>query len=316
MTRLFIIGNGFDIAHGLPTKYSDFQKYLLSMYPDAQKTFPSFSIDSTLMPDGEEVFDKDEAVGLIMDVISETIGQGNDWSDLETNLGRLNFDRYFDDMSILSNPKDDNDLFKMAYRYEDVSNNFLKVFVKIKNLFPNWVNSIDVLNSSPKTSFKKIIDKKNDLFLNFNYTSVLEDLYNVENICYIHGMQDNEIIFGHGEEKESFENIYTGSEFALAELHSLLKKDTSKIIKESNYFFAKLSSVKSIYSYGFSFSKVDLPYIREICKNCNTKECTWYLQGHEPARGESEDEFKQKIKSQKERIESCGFEGKFNVFNI
>lgn len=28
MSNLFIIGNGFDIAHGLPTKYADFKKYL------------------------------------------------------------------------------------------------------------------------------------------------------------------------------------------------------------------------------------------------------------------------------------------------
>lgn len=26
--RLFIIGNGFDLAHGLKTKYEDFRKYL------------------------------------------------------------------------------------------------------------------------------------------------------------------------------------------------------------------------------------------------------------------------------------------------
>lgn len=29
MKTLYILGNGFDIAHGLKTKYSDFYKYLL-----------------------------------------------------------------------------------------------------------------------------------------------------------------------------------------------------------------------------------------------------------------------------------------------
>lgn len=28
MKRLFIIGNGFDIAHGLPTRYLDFREFL------------------------------------------------------------------------------------------------------------------------------------------------------------------------------------------------------------------------------------------------------------------------------------------------
>ena len=54
------------------------------------------------------------------------------------------------------------------------------------------------------------------------------------------------MIFGHGVEKEDFENIYTGSEFALAEIHFSLMKDTSKIIDESNYFFDELLSVTSV----------------------------------------------------------------------
>lgn len=27
MSRLYIVGNGFDIAHGIPCKYSDFRRY-------------------------------------------------------------------------------------------------------------------------------------------------------------------------------------------------------------------------------------------------------------------------------------------------
>ena len=33
---LVVIGNGFDIAHGLPTKYSDFMNYLLSYEKEPQ----------------------------------------------------------------------------------------------------------------------------------------------------------------------------------------------------------------------------------------------------------------------------------------
>lgn len=226
MTNLFIVGNGFDKAHGLATDYSDFHNYLLKMYPNAAKLSPSFSINNTLTPDGEEVFDKNEVVAFVMDIINEA--EGNNWSNFETSLGKLDFERYLDNMTLLFNTGDDKELFRMAYRYEEVSNNFHKVIVKIKDLFSDWINSIDVLEASPKTSFKKVINEKNDMFLNFNYTSVLEEIYDVENICYIHGMQNSEIIFGHGEEKENFENIYTGSEFALAKIHFSLRKDTKK----------------------------------------------------------------------------------------
>ena len=32
MTKLFIIGNGFDLAHGMKTRYSDFRDYLIDEY--------------------------------------------------------------------------------------------------------------------------------------------------------------------------------------------------------------------------------------------------------------------------------------------
>ena len=33
MSRLYIIGNGFDIAHGIPCKYSDFRRYCEEKMP-------------------------------------------------------------------------------------------------------------------------------------------------------------------------------------------------------------------------------------------------------------------------------------------
>lgn len=37
MATLFIIGNGFDLAHGMPTQYSDFRKFIVETYPEAAK---------------------------------------------------------------------------------------------------------------------------------------------------------------------------------------------------------------------------------------------------------------------------------------
>ena len=36
MGSLFIIGNGFDLAHGLPTAYKIFRRYILNQYPDVE----------------------------------------------------------------------------------------------------------------------------------------------------------------------------------------------------------------------------------------------------------------------------------------
>lgn len=34
MKKLFVIGNGFDLAHRLQTSYEDFYMYLKSQYPE------------------------------------------------------------------------------------------------------------------------------------------------------------------------------------------------------------------------------------------------------------------------------------------
>ena len=34
MGSLFIAGNGFDIAHGIPTKYNDFRSFIVELYPE------------------------------------------------------------------------------------------------------------------------------------------------------------------------------------------------------------------------------------------------------------------------------------------
>src|SRR5699024_7294769 len=134
-----------------------------------------------IMPDGKEVFDEDEVVAFIIDVINEAEGEGYNWSNVESSLGKLNFEKYFNELSSLFDVEEDKELFRMAYRYEDVSNNFLKVVVKIKKLFSDWINSLNTNGVFPKTSFQQIISEKEDLFLNFNYTMVLEELYEVEN---------------------------------------------------------------------------------------------------------------------------------------
>lgn len=35
MSSLFIAGNGFDIAHEIPTKYSNFRLFVINIYPES-----------------------------------------------------------------------------------------------------------------------------------------------------------------------------------------------------------------------------------------------------------------------------------------
>lgn len=302
--NLFIIGNGFDLAHNLPTSYEDFHSYLEEMYPDAKDVEPSFDISPTLMPDGSEKYDKKKVVAFLIDVISN-VETEDKWCNVEASLGRLEFDKYFED--VYNSYDGDNNESALDSRYEAVAQIFHGVTIKIKSFFSDWIKSITTSNVEAKTTWTNLIDVSNDCVINFNYTSILEKIYRVENVCHLHGTQSRKIIIGHGVKREEFEqDNYPGAEYALISMHGDLKKDTSKVIQNNQVLFSSLDAVENIYSYGFSFSEVDLPYIEEICKVLETEKVTWHLSGYD---------CKKRRSCFIKRIKQCGFKGTFEIFN-
>lgn len=75
--------------------------------------------------------------------------------------------------------------------------------------------------------------------------------------------------------------------------------DTSDALLFHQQFFKNLSGVEKVYSFGFSFSDVDLIYIKEICKNIDVENVRWYINEFDKA----------KCESFEEKITSCGFKG-------
>lgn len=302
MGKLFIIGNGFDLAHGLKTSYEDFHKYLKDNYPNA-KINDYLIPESRTMPDGAEVYKDEEVVGVILNIISEA-EDGEMWSDLENTLGYLNFDNYLDDY-----PEFEDD-WEEANNNEDRAIQLAGAIREITDYFSKWINKIKISKEiCKKNDFEKLLDK-DCFYLNFNYTRTLEILYEVKNVCHIHGQQGEQLLFGHGNEIDYFDEYmesHIGSEGPLTELHHTLKKDTNKAIKDNYSFFNSLpSSIDSIYSYGFSFSKVDEIYIKEICDKLPTKNVVWYLNKFDDSKHE------QYMKL----IKSCGFQGGFHIYSI
>lgn len=279
MQKLYIIGNGFDSAHELPTAYKDFRTYILELYPDATSNY--FIPESALMPKGDEEYDEEEVAGYIVNIIDSC--QDGYWSELESYLGSDIYDAFIEDLSYVD--MDDDDCFRAVYANEDMSQHISNTFVGVKTLFADWVktrlNSFD-FSDIQKKEIASVIDSKG-LFLSFNYTKTLELGYGIDKkqVCHIHGSVDSssdEIIMGHGDDGPITENFSTmGTEVSFGELKRSLRKDTSRIITQNSDFFKKLTHVKEIYSYGFSFGKVDLVYIEEICKHLNSSEVTWYV---------------------------------------
>ena len=98
MKKIFIIGNGFDTAHGLHTSYEDFRRFLCDQYivdeemNDAIVTIPEVSIG----PKGDLVCDEDEVADFLIKIISVAEPNSEYWSELEASLGRLDYSEVFD----------------------------------------------------------------------------------------------------------------------------------------------------------------------------------------------------------------------------
>lgn len=303
MRKLFIIGNGFDIAHNLPTKYSDFQNYLMENYPGTTGDYLVVP-ESFIMPDGEEKYNDDEVVGFLLKIITETEATGEAWSDLENTLGLLDFDECFDNWDT----SDDNE-WRMVYNNEDTAANVSGAVKMIKKYFSDWIETIDISDTEKKTKFYSLIDPTNDLFLTFNYTETLEEIYDAKNVYHIHGKQGDQLIFGHGNSIDNYDeyiNKNIGAEIYLSELYATLKKDTQTVINQNKALFKVFASVDEIYTHGFSFSDVDLVYIKEICSISSTQNIVWYINYYDSVKF---DEFKQKIID-------CGFKGKFDIYTV
>ncbi|MCI8877112.1 MAG: hypothetical protein HFI77_14090 [Lachnospiraceae bacterium] len=312
MSKLFIIGNGFDSAHCLATSYDEFRKYLCDIYMDGKRGEDCMPMVPTVTmgPKGENICDMEEVAKFLVYLISMAEPDGSKWSDLEASLGRLDYDEAFDMLPEELDDDGDIDYWREVYNNEDIASNLYFVVSYVKELFAEWVNDIDVEIAEKKQGFLSLIEPE-DIFLTFNYTETLEKLYgiNKESVCHIHGKQGENILFGHGN-TEDYTDEYMrkniGSENLLSELDNLLIKDTKQAMKRHKLFFDGIDDrIKEVYSIGFSFAEVDLIYVKEICRKLSV-DVVWHLNDFNPS----------DIPIFKIKLKECGFKGRLTTFSV
>lgn len=304
MAGLFVIGNGFDISHGLETSYQKFHEYLMKKYPSASPDDAVLPPQPIGMPDGSEKYDLDEAVSIIMKVINDVVG--DNWSDLETSLGYLEYDDFLES---LDDDPDANE-WHTVYDNEDNAYNLAGAILMVTKLFDDWVRTINVNAANAKNDLKKLINNNQDFFITFNYTPTLEQIYGVKNVCHIHGQQGENLYFGHGNQEDYYDDNmakYVGAENELSRLQESLRKNTKEALQNNEGFFRSLRSIDKIYSYGFSFADVDLFYIEELCRRIDTKGVTWMLNDFDDVN---------KQREYMDKIRKCGFLGSFDTYHI
>lgn len=264
MTTLYIIGNGFDLYHGLHTNYSDFHDFL-SCHGE------------------EDLIDSMERYWGHYDVLH---GEHTLWSDLESALGEYNVKDIMDDMFEGHTLDIDHISSSIGEVDAEVTENFVPLRERLNEQFSSWVRSMDFSRISRKSLYGF---DPSGLFLVFNYTDTLEKVYGVSSsqVLHIHGDAGNladELIVGHDKlykEVPQEDDFYDRTEYQhqIASVINGLYKDTAKIISRHHEFFSQLSSIDTVVVYGHSIADVDLPYFQEIKKNIQPN-ATWHISYH------------------------------------
>lgn len=194
MNILYIIGNGFDLAQGMNTRYADFYPYYLSC--------PSPS----------------DSVKLLKEEIKENIG---DWSDMEIALGKFTnklssenefLEMYFDLSDRLSEYLEKESEKKKLSKRESVLEDFFEPFRYLEPLdqrvYQNYCDQFLGNNKRPVFDVNVVT---------LNYTSSIESLvgfpstlnvslstglYSLHNICHLHGVLGDTILIGVNEEQQ------------------------------------------------------------------------------------------------------------------
>ncbi len=296
----------------MKTKYEHFREFLRRKYP---KAVSDGSIpEPYMLPDGDEKYDDDTVVGAITRILDYT--EGDKWSDIETSIGNLDYSDFLDtyeDNCMTADDFDEKEFRRQYYGNEDNARNLCGALQHISDYFVQWISGVRIKHNK-KADFEKLINSKEDYFLNFNYTLTLEKLYGAQNVCHIHGKKgDYYLYFGHGnneDKMDKYQRNWFGAENELIDFERCLKKDVFSAYSANKDFFKKITNIGSIYSFGFAYSFVDEFYVERICEIIKKKDIVWHLNDYKDPEKPNE------IERFKEVIKRNGFVGSFSTFHV
>ncbi|MFM2486952.1 bacteriophage abortive infection AbiH family protein [Celerinatantimonas yamalensis] len=288
MNKLYVIGNGFDLYHGLATSYLSFGVFLQKNNPNLYESMVCYYG----LPSIENGHEQTPSSYL--------------WSEFEAALAYIDHESILEEYSdYIASPSSpdfrDRDWGSFQIEIERVVD---ELTVELFSAFKEFILGVDLSKVNESETLPLDI---NSLFLNFNYTDTLETVYEIENdnILYIHNQASysNELILGHAIEPESFEeeeirppeglsdeeyerwsdmmsdNFDHSFEMGKDEMLTYFyksHKDTQTIISGNESFFSHLNNINEIYVLGHSLSEVDEPYFVKLFNSVNT-DTKWYV---------------------------------------
>lgn len=256
---LYIIGNGFDISHGINSRYSDFERWVKTK-------------------------GNDRLIGMMNIFFSN---EHYLWADVETALGEYREEEIFD----YCKPNEGIDYDHMMRSVAAIEDGpdwlFKPILDEFLENFTDWVDSIDISQVHPQQQLES-----QSRYLTFNYTETLEKVYGIpeSNILHIHGSRtipDDAYIIGHNNvNSEGLYDTLNGEQYfeqdtknKIIKWMNELQKNTSRIIRHNASFFRSLSGITHIVVLGHSVNKVDWPYFDEVKKRVSP-DALWLFHSH------------------------------------
>lgn len=289
---LYIIGNGFDLHHGIDSSYSSFCKWLKKHDPET------------------------------LDIYETVCDYKAIWSDFETSMAYVSRDYFLaaGELFLPDTKSDPNDwsMADILLGGDMARSQAENLLDNLKKDFHKWVCTLH----APKDYTRNMLYIDDYArFLTFNYTTFLESHYGIpaSQINHIHGVKTlpfGNLVVGHGEDsnmifktwwkskgydrphynkkgkkyykRDTIYRMYHGNTQYLPEYEAITEtvetyysdseKPVEKILSSNTEYFNELHDIRTIYVWGFSFSKVDLPYIKKIVSvNDNPATIKWYV---------------------------------------
>lgn len=282
---LIIIGNGFDLYHGLSTSYSDYRDWLVD---HDKQVVTDFELDDY----ATKRLNRVKSLGRKSDSNDECYQL---WSSLEESLGIEWDELCYETLGhTYPNLTEDNPGWDDFWVELQVRLEYMKKLTRDR--FREWVESIDVSNVKPVLDLPDAAS-----FITFNYTPTLEHVYGVrpDRILHIHGSvlnKDELLQFGSPDNnpfelQKMLEDKYGMDDFYGATIQQGVAvacnrcADSWKNIEGNydalNHFLDSLAKIDSVIVMGNSFDKVDKPYYRDVLAP-RYRDAEWVFCEHKP----------------------------------
>ncbi|BCL74729.1 hypothetical protein JHS3_04650 [Jeongeupia sp. HS-3] len=267
---LYIVGNGFDLHHGIPSSYAAFGRYLEE-------------VDAETYGQLERYFSVDDDF----------------WWQFEAQLAHLDTDSLLDDAAAYLpsySAEDWSDAGHHDYEYE-LDRVVAAISSTLRLRFSEWVRQLVI--PSPTLLIGKLLPLRRDArYLTFNYTETLQRVYGIPNtsVIHIHGAAayaNDQLVLGHGWERTAIDSFNHGIDPESADVRVMggneiidryfteTFKPTARVIESHQPFFQSLSGIKKIIIMGHSLSSVDLPYLLELRRHLGNGDVQWQVSFHE-----------------------------------